>query len=191
MILSSEKPKICKVACENEPTFKVSSCPIGPPGPPGSPGPPGPTITPAYGYAIRTFSGGQDRNYIVGQPVDLNEDGPLNDVVFDSTNDSLQIQRTGTYKVQFTVTTLTTATATLQSGVVLAIQVNNLIPVPQYFGQSAHVYLPGTSTSIVIWPQHSSAILELNSGDVVQIVPIEVFGNPTYRDAYLEIIQIV
>lgn len=147
---------------------------------------PPPSIKPAYGYAVRTFLGGQDRSYVWNEPVDLNVSGPLNDVMF--TTDGLQVQRTGTYHVQFTVTTFTPVNVNIQSGVTLSVRVDGNTPTPQYFGQAA---LSSQTQTTVFWPQHSSVILELNAGDIVQIVPIDVFGIAQYRDAYCQVIQII
>ncbi|MBY6036914.1 hypothetical protein KUV80_09625 [Fictibacillus nanhaiensis] len=46
------------------------------------------------------------------------------------------------------------------------------------------------STSNLI-PQHSSAILALTAGDLVEVVPIVETGAAAYQTAYLQVLQIL
>ncbi|MDY0944298.1 hypothetical protein, partial [Priestia megaterium] len=163
----------------------------GPPGPQGIPGPPGPTITPAYGYIVTQ---GSETNFVVdvNEPIILNTPGPLNDVV--STNNGLQVLRTGTYHVQFAVNlTLFIRDEDPTVSASFAIRINESSTPLQFLGLGAlnMSNVTASTQNLLFFPYNSSAILTLNSGDLVQIIPTEIDGTPLYRDAYLQIIQIV
>lgn len=158
----------------------------GPAGPMGAQGPAGPTITPAYGYAIRSIFSNLD--YEMNVPVAYNLSGPLNDVIFNATG--LQVQRTGTYHVQFTATSVQSSNAEIGALVTLAIRLNGMtIPPVQFFPR---LFLSALTLTSHLIPQHLSAILELNAGDLIEVVPIEETGaGSSYQTAYLQTIQIL
>ena len=185
----------CKNQCECPPG---SQGPTGETGLQGIQGPPTLTTTPAYGYAYRAD---QMPKEFQDSPIELSLTGPMNDVIFDSTTSSLMVLRTGTYQVQYTVTTilsLTLPAAQTFSSVKFVLLLNELYPVSQYIPEAYHavdnVVLPDPDPNPIliaqVYPIHASTIVELNIGDKIQIVPYNYTPQSYYQDAYLQIMQI-
>jgi hypothetical protein len=141
-------------------------------------------ITPAYGYTVRLATANQ--LYSISSPVILDTPGPLNDVVF--VPNGLQVLRSGTYHVQYTVTSNLVSTDGDNTFIQLAIQVNEDIEPIQYFSR---LFLSAVQQAVQLIPQHGSAILNLNEGDIVQIRPLNIDPPASYQNAYLQLIQII
>jgi hypothetical protein len=172
----------------------------GPPGPPGPPGqngqdgqpgptgPPGPTITPAYGYAIRNST--SNVAYVLNMPVQLDTFSPLLNDVTTATN-GLRVQRTGIYHVQFAVSSVQSSNGNNQALVELRIFINGIDSTQtQYPSRLSLQFTQNGQTVSHTIPQHSSALLQLKAGDLVQIAPVSVAAS-SYNTAYLQVIQII
>ena len=102
----------------------------------------------------------------------------------------MQVLRDGTYHVQFTATSSQFSINFDTALVTLAVRINGVtIPSNQYFPRLA---LGAQNQTSHLIPQHSSVILVLNAGDLVEVVPIEEAGPASsYQTAYLQVIQIL
>jgi hypothetical protein len=103
----------------------------------------------------------------------------------------LQVQRTGIYHVQFAVSTVQSSNGNNQSLVDLRFFINgNVSAQTQYPSRvSLQFTQNGQSVNHTI-TQHSSALLQLNTGDLVQIAPVSAAAS-SYTTAYLQVIQII
>lgn len=140
-------------------------------------------LTPAYGYAVRLALA--NTNYSTSTPVMLDTPGPLNDVAFVA--NGLQVLRTGTYHIQYTVTSNLTSTAGDFSFVQLGITVNGDLEPIQYFSRLS---ISAVQQAVELVPQHGSVILNLTAGDIVQIQATNIDPPAQYQNAYLQVIQI-
>jgi len=81
--------------CKSYPTFKVSSCPLGPPV---SQDEPAPIFTLVYGSL---YNGEPAMLAITGTNVDFNIVGPFSGVTADVTSDSITVNSPGVYTISF------------------------------------------------------------------------------------------
>ncbi|MFC0215842.1 hypothetical protein ACFFK0_25940 [Paenibacillus chartarius] len=162
--------------------------PPGPPGPQGPLGPTGPTLTPAFGYAVKTSTALS--NFVINTPVEYSNNGPINDVLFTGTG--LQVQRNGTYHIQFAASCFQTSIDGNDALLTLAIRLNGAtIPGIQFFPRlTLETTDPGFDVSHTI-PTNLSLIFQLSSGDLVEVIPISPTANTSYGTAYLQILQIL
>ncbi|MBD1381346.1 hypothetical protein [Metabacillus arenae] len=145
-------------------------------------------LTPAYGYAVRTNT--TNMAFIINSPVLFDTAGPLNDVDFEATG--LRVQRSGVYHVQYTTSSFQSDSAGGSAAFVyLRVRVNGTPVAIQYQSRlELEPQSPGNNVIQHVIPQHGSLIVELDAGDLVEVVP-DATNNSAYQTTYLQVIQIL
>jgi hypothetical protein len=189
VIYLPSRKKIFKEGCGSCPTFRVSSCPLGPQGPQGIPGiqgEPGTSITPVYGslytenFVLATSNTNVDFDAVglsSGTTLDITDD-PI-------TGNSITVNSPGVYTISFSTVIITIDHLQRFPSVIFSLSINGTPDITKDIRFQTITTNVNQVTTISRTDQ-----LMLNQGDVIQVFISLSNDSIDYRNAALVVTKV-